>query len=269
MRKFFRRRSHTSEQGGNSGTCTNSAFLPISILVAAVLIAGAMVYSAERGAESGKYVAGGGNEPTAQGQQPQDTSFTNIEPVSKNDYIRGNKNAPIMIVEYSDLECPFCKNFHNTMKDVVEAYGDDVAWVYRHAPLDELHKNARKEAEAVECAGDLGGNDGFWAYMDRLIDITPSNDGLALSKLPEIAEYVGLNRAKFESCLASGKFAEKIQAQFNNVTQSGFRGTPYSVIVVEGTPVDIIPGALPFTLKNDPSGQKGVKEILDEILSEI
>jgi predicted DsbA family dithiol-disulfide isomerase len=102
--------------------------------------------------------------------------------------------------------------------------------------------------------------------MDRVMELTPSNNGLDAAKLPEIAEYVGLNRSKFESCLASGKFAEKIQAQFANATQSGFRGTPYSVIVVKGTPAQSLPGALPFTLKDDPSGQKGVKEILDELL---
>ena len=78
-----------------------------------------------------------------------------------------------------------------------------------------------------------------------------------------------MNRSKFESCLKSGKFSDKIDRQFANATQSGFRGTPYSVIVVNGTPVQALPGALPFTLKNDPSGQKGMQEILDELLGQL
>ncbi len=78
------------------------------------------------------------------------------------DHIRGNPDAPVTLVEYSDFECPFCKRFHPTVKRIVDEYGGRVRWVYRHFPLDEIHPvKARREAAAAECAAELGGNDAF------------------------------------------------------------------------------------------------------------
>lgn len=103
---------------------------------------------------------------------------SNVRSVGDSDHLRGDPKATVKVVEFSDLECPFCKNFHRTMQQVMEEYSDKVAWVYRHFPLDSLHPKARKEAEATECAAELQGNDGFWAYVDKLFEITPSNNGL-------------------------------------------------------------------------------------------
>lgn len=115
-----------------------------------------------------------------------------VRAVSNEDHVLGDRNAPVKLIEFSDLECPFCKRFHPTAKQVVTEYAGKVALVYRHFPLDSLHAKARKEAEATECANEQGGNDKFWAYMDRLFDVTPSNDGLDLAELPKIAAFVGL-----------------------------------------------------------------------------
>lgn len=103
-----------------------------------------------------------------------------VAPVVPSEHIFGNANAEIFIVEYSDLECPFCKRFHETMVKVMAQYekGAQVAWVYRHFPLDAIHSKARKEAEATECATELGGNDMFWKYANKLMEITPSNNQL-------------------------------------------------------------------------------------------
>ena len=102
----------------------------------------------------------------------------NVRQVTDSDHLRGDPKAKVKVVEFSDLECPFCKRFHVTMQQVIEEYDGKVAWIYRHFPLDSLHSKARKEAEASECAAELGGNDGFWAYIDKLFEITPSNNGL-------------------------------------------------------------------------------------------
>lgn len=101
-----------------------------------------------------------------------------IDPVTPKDHISGNPQADLMIVEYSDPECPFCKRFHETMTQTMSEYGKSgkVAWVYRHFPLDSIHSKARKESEAIECAGEIGGNDKFWEYMNKLMEITPSNN---------------------------------------------------------------------------------------------
>lgn len=103
-----------------------------------------------------------------------------LDPVTEKDHIAGNPGAELLIVEYSDPECPFCKRFHATMLQVMSEYGKDgkVAWVYRHFPLDSIHSKARREAEAVECAGELGGNDKLWEYLNKLEEITPANNQL-------------------------------------------------------------------------------------------
>ena len=106
-----------------------------------------------------------------------------MRPVSSDDHILGNVNAKIIIVEYSDLECPFCKMFHNTMHQVVEKNNGDVAWIYRHYPIPQLHPKAFHEAEATECAWEQGGNSVFWKYTDKIFEITPSNNGLDEAKL--------------------------------------------------------------------------------------
>ncbi len=103
-----------------------------------------------------------------------------LDPVTEKDHISGNPGAELLIIEYSDPECPFCKKFHETMTQAMNEYGKSgkVAWVYRHFPLDSIHSRARREAEAIECAGELGGNDKFWAYLNKLMEITPSNNQL-------------------------------------------------------------------------------------------
>src|SRR3990167_2744518 len=186
----------------------NALTMPIAVVIAGVLIAGAVIYSGKTGS-SNTVVAP--QQPVAQ----QTGDLEQMKPISKDDHIRGNPNAPVKIVEYSDTECPFCKRFHSTMQEVINEYGKDekVAWVYRHFPLDQLHSKAREEAVALECANDQGGNDKFWSYADRLYEITPANNGLDPAELPKIAEYVGLDVGKFNSCLTSGKFTKHISAQ--------------------------------------------------------
>ena len=168
-----------------------------------------------------------------------------LVPVSDADWVEGDRNAKVTIVEYSDLECPFCQRHHDTLKQVVENYKGQVNWVYRHYPLTSLHSKADTEAEASECAGELGGNDAFWAYIDRIFEITPTNNGLNLDELPNIAEYVGLDRAKFQECLDSGRHAEKVAQQTAEASLAGGQGTPYNVIV-SGEEKIPVSGALPY-----------------------
>ncbi|OGI61070.1 hypothetical protein A2814_01885 [Candidatus Nomurabacteria bacterium RIFCSPHIGHO2_01_FULL_38_19] len=165
--------------------------------------------------------------------------------ISLDDHITGNPNAELVIIEYSDLECPFCRIFHATMHQVIET-NQNVAWVYRHYPIPQLHQKAFYEAEATECAWEQGGDEAFWKYADRIFAITPSNDGLDTSELPRIAEYVGLNVQSFNACLASGKFKNKIQADIDRGVIDGVNGTPSSFIIKNGQVVGTIPGALPY-----------------------
>lgn len=174
-------------------------------------------------------IMGGG-----QANQPEPTyNLEAVRPVGPNDHVKGNKNASVKIVEYSDTECPFCKRFHVTMNELMKEQGENgnLAWVYRHMPLPMLHKKAQKEAEATECAYEQGGDIAFWRYLDRLMEITPSNDGLAESELSKIAQFAGLNVAKFSECLSSGRMANKVAEDAKNGAETGGNGTPWSIII--------------------------------------
>lgn len=225
----------------------NNLSVPIAIVIAGALIAWSIAYST-------------GKTPTVNNNQGATVAEAgNLEAmtsVSGNDHIRGNPNAPVKIVEYSDTECPFCKRFHTTMQQVMSEYGNNgkVAWVYRHFPLDQLHPKARKEAEATECAAELGGNDKFWSYLDRLMEITPANNGLDPTELPKIAQYVGLDITKFNNCLSSGKYAQKIEDHVQNAITTGGRGTPWSIVVGQNGKKYPLSGAQPY---------ESVKQLID------
>ncbi len=91
-----------------------------------------------------------------------------VAPVDDNDWIIGDDNARITIIEYSDIDCPFCKKFHASTANMRADYADDVRWVFRHMPVDGLHPQARTKAEAAECVGEIGGGVAFWQYLDKL-----------------------------------------------------------------------------------------------------
>ena len=211
----------------------NKLLVPLAIIVAGGLVAGAIYF-------------GGSTPQLNSGQATSPTTEIDIAPVTAKDHIVGDRNADLVIVEYSDTECPFCKNFHVTMKEVTSTYGEQVAWVYRHFPIVQLHSKAPKEAEATECANELGGNQAFWTYINRVFEITNSNDSLDPSELPKIATYAGLDVGAFNTCLSSGKYTEFIKESVAEAVKAGARGTPYSVIISKSGKKVVINGAEPF-----------------------
>jgi len=185
------------------------------------------------------------NNPT-----PTNTAI-NVKGLSDEDWVRGDKNAKITIVEFSDLECPFCTRFHNTMNQVMTDYAGKVNWVYRHFPLTSLHPEAFQKAESAECVGELGGNDKFWAFLDKVFEGSET-----MANITDLVSAVGVNKTKFQECLDSGKYKTKIQNQSQEAQTAGGRGTPYSVIIA-GDQKIAIPGALPY---------ESVKASLDALL---
>ena len=231
--------------------------LPGSIIIAAVLIASSVFYSAGK-------KTGGETKNLAAGLEAAAASLDNVRPVESDDHILGNLKAPVVVIEYSDLECPFCKVFHETMHTAVQEYKGKVAWVYRQLPLSSLHPKAAKEAEASECAAELGGNEVFWKYIDKIFEVTPSNNGLNFDLLPAIAKEIGIHEGKFNECLSSGRHAGRVAASVQDAGKVGARGTPYSIVIAKNGKKFVIPGALPFK-GNDPD-RPDVKTILDEAL---
>jgi protein-disulfide isomerase len=182
----------------------------------------------------------------------------NIRPVSpQRDHIYGNPEAEVSLIEYSDFECPFCKRFHVTAKQVVDSYDGRVNWVYRHFPLAFHNPGAQKQAEASECANALGGNGAFWSYADKIYERTRSNgNGFPLSGLLPLAEELGLDREEFRVCLETGKFAGRVLEDYNDGTNIGITGTPGNVLRNNRTGrVVIRAGAVPAAnLKNALDG---------------
>jgi protein-disulfide isomerase len=147
------------------------------------------------------------------------------------------------------------------MNTIMQEYGKDgdVAWVYRHFPIAQLHSKAFKEARATECAAELGGNSKFWEYINKLYQVTPSNDGLDLKELTNIATGVGLSSATFNTCLESGEFDPKIEADIQNAQELEAGGTPYSLVVdTKKNEFYPIKGAYPYAQ---------VKQVIDLILN--
>lgn len=208
-------------------------YLPVAIVAAALIIAGSIIYVNNPNSSSLSASA----EKAALAQQEKKVSIA----LSEADHIRGAKDASVTIVEFSDLECPFCKNFHLTLQQALQDYDGKVNWAYKHFPIDSRHPKARREAEAAECAADLGGNDKFWEFIDTVFKITPSNNGLDLTLLSEIATRIGLDKQSFQLCLDSGKFAEKVDQDYQQGLKAGVQGTPGSF--VNGV---LVGGAVPY-----------------------
>lgn len=225
-------------RSGNGQKNNQAQIIAGSILIAGIIIAGAILLK--------------GNQPALDtGKTPPVPAENNINtakirPIGRDEHILGNPNAKVVIVEYSDTECPFCKMFHSTMHQAIQQKGNDVAWVYRHYPIAQLHPKAFHEAEATECAWEQGGNETFWKYTDELYARTESNNKLDVAELPKIAKDIGLDVPSFNNCLASGKYTAKVQSDLDNGSEIGVNGTPSSFILKNGKVVDTMPGALPI-----------------------
>lgn len=227
--------------------------LPIAIVVAGIIVAGTIYYTSTKTNPSP-------NNPAAAGEiVSEKQEIKGPKEVTSGDHTLGSPDAPLTLIVFTDLECPWCKKFHETVLQVAEEYGKNgkVMTVFRHFPLDSLHQKSRKEAEASECAADLGGNEKFWQYVNRVFEITPANDGLDPAELPKIAEYVGLDKNKFIECLNSGKFAGRVQENLDDAIASGGEGTPYFVIINKNGEKYPFSGYLPF---------QQLKIILDQLL---
>lgn len=174
--------------------------------------------------------------------------FNDVAAVSKDEYILGDKNAKLTLISYSDLECPYCKTFHPTLKQLLTDYDGKVNVVFRNYPLS-FHANAPKEAEAALCVGKLGGGDKYWEFIDKIFERTTSNGtGFALTALGPLAKEIGVNQTKFQTCLDSGEMTKKVTDDTADGNTGGVTGTPSTLIVdpKTGKTLSGIPGAYPL-----------------------
>lgn len=215
----------------------------------------------EKGGPPAAKSAGTGTQAPP-GGQPQDiytpvkVETLSLEKVADNEHMRGDKDASLTWIEYSDLECPFCKRIHPDLQKMMDEYKGKVRWVYRHFPLNAIHPKAQKAAEAAECAGSLGGNDIFWKFVDKLFEGSPTS--LGVEEMTKTAKSAGLNETNFKSCLDSGKFADKVGAELKAGEKAGVTGTPGNFLLDGKGNAWIIPGAMPYAT---------IKQVIDKALA--
>ncbi len=230
----------------------NPFIIPVSIVLGLGLIAAALFFTRTPAPIV-----------TSDVEQESETEevFTGIRPVDETDHIRGNPNASLLIVEYADFDCPFCKSFQETMNQIITEYGPSgrVAWVYRHLPITKLHPNAKKIALASECVADLGGNDAFWEFSDMVYEGRTGSSPTAITNLNRYAQEVGVDVTAFNTCIQEERFLERVESDAKEAVASGAKGTPYSLILI-GDQQGPLEGALSYD---------AVKQLIDTLLTQI
>ncbi len=228
-----------------------SMALPLAIVVGFAMIAIAIFFTS------------GNQAPVATAPTVTDNvvAASAVRSISDSDYVLGNPNAPIVMIEYSDYDCPFCKQFHATMHQILDEYGvtGRLAWVYRQFPLVDLHPNAPQLSEAALCVGDIAGNSAFWTFSDAVFDSRDETDFTNVTKLPQFAEAAGVERSAFTECMNSDRMLDTLKADMADGLAAGAQGTPYTIIRV-GNQEAVINGAQSYNT---------VKAIVENLISQL
>jgi len=201
--------------------------------------------------------------PNPASQQTQPSGPQIIQGLLDDDPVRGNPDAPVTIVEFSDFQCPFCKRFHETtLPLILENYVDTgkVKFVYRDFPIVSLHPNgAVATALAAECADEQGM---FWQYHDKIFQNQKNWERLAAEDvvilLKSFAEELGLDTNQFNDCLESGKFLDEVNNDLRDGASYGVTGTPAFFIGNEERGYIIVSGAQPYSV---------FQNVLDQMLA--
>lgn len=225
-----------TESAGPAAPQNNNNLLSASILIAAVLISGSLIYN------KGKQLSPGSLGANAE-EVVAEATGKELE-LTSDDVVLGDLNAPVTIVEYGDFQCPFCGRFYAlTEKQIKENYVKDnkVKFVYRHFAF--LGPESRAAANAAECAKDQGK---FWVYHDSLYDAEMQdgqehNGNLNRTLFVSLAKDLGLNTDDFSACLDSNKYDEKVQKDYVGAQAAGVRATPTTFVNDKK-----VEGALPY-----------------------
>jgi len=187
--------------------------------------------------------------PAAQPSQPGAPAIIKVS--LDDDPVKGNQNAPVIVIEFSDFQCPFCAKFYReTLSQFEESYVDTgkVKFVYRDMPIDSLHPNARPAAIAAECADEQGK---FWDYHNMLFEKQAEWQSLSAADfqttMSKYATDLGLESASFDSCIKSQDVADEVNKDSLDATRYGATGTPTFFIGNEKDGFTKFVGAQPFT----------------------
>jgi len=189
---------------------------------------------------------------------PPAQSLEPVKPISATDHLWGDINTPVQLIVYTDFDCPFCAEYHQTLKKVKETYGDTVVIVLRHYPLAS-HKNAVPAAVAVECASDQGK---FLDMAEKLYANQKESKNETVEFIKD-GEELGLDKEEFKKCLLEERYKTEIIAGKAEAETYGVNGTPTSFLGNK-----ILPGAYQFNDFTDQTGQQyeGLKTLIDQAL---
>jgi len=223
-----------------------------------------------------------GSTPVAEQPPLEDRGIrgdTGIRIVDATDHIYGNPAAPVVFVTYSDFACPYCREFHETMRMVVEEYGSDgeFAWVFRHMPIVRLHKHSATYALASECVAQNTGNAGFWDFADRMYATATPENILTAEELTLMAERIGVPAEDFRLCMRDGELMTRVEQDFDEALDAGATATPFTVIVTgyqhivrEGTrPYEVVAATVDAMLRNLGHGSEHAGNELPNLFKEI
>lgn len=161
-------------------------------------------------------------------------SNNNVPKPDSNDHIRGNINASYALVEYSDFDCSYCKEFQETAKDFISETGNETMWVYRHLPIKSLHPFSETKSIASECAYLQGGDEAFWKYADLLYENQDQKIGNKEdldSLLKNIALESNLNMERFNDCLISNSTKDRVGKDVSSAKAAQVVGTPGTYLI--------------------------------------
>lgn len=198
--------------------------MPLAIVIAAAIIGGAITL-APHAAPAGVAAA------------PDKLDL--VADISKTDFIRGDENADVTVIEYADFSCHYCAQYHPTMQKLIAAYPGRVRWVYRHLPIFNM-----EAAIASECVGDLAGDDAFWHFADTLF---AHQDSFSTAFYRETALVSGVSGSDYDACIANILTKSAIERDFRQArTLLGFNATPYTILIDKAGRKYSFAGALPF-----------------------
>ena len=216
-----------------------SLTIPVAIIAGGIIVAVAVYVSMP------KTAAPGTDTPSL------------VRPVNASDHILGNPAAPVLIVEYSDFDCEYCKAFHDTLHQIIanEGASGKVAWVFREFPLTEIHPTAFSHARAAECVAQVAGNDAFWKFTNALFAAQPADP----AHYGVLAASIGISGNAFATCYstASSTLDARITADRQNALDMGATGTPFSIILTNGKNPTVMAGGYSYD---------AVKQLVDQAL---
>ncbi len=232
--------------GTNNSKPCNYVYFFLLTLLAVTSFGFGTYYTEARVLKEGGVVSNVQQQAAQNPQQPTPTrpeiDPTKIPEVSETDKVKGNSSAKVALIEYSDLQCPYCQSFHSTAQQAVDEYPNDVKWVYRHLPLTSIHPDAMPRALAAECVAEQLGSESFWAFIDEIFA-----DSTMATGAQKAAEALGYDYASIDACVKEAKYEDLVNEQADLAIAANITGTPGAIVInTETKEAVVLPGAVPY-----------------------